>query len=215
LFYFKKIPNLISSAASKSLWHLPRDKKQIALTFDDGPTVEVTEYVINVLRYYNIKATFFCIGNNIINAPMLFISLKSEGHTIGNHTYSHLDGWFTKFEDYINDVQATSKLTDSKLFRPPYGRITISQAKELRRLGYSIIQWDVMPGDFDEKLSQEDCLRHAIQYTENGSIIALHDSTVAQVNLEYMLPRYIDHCLQSGYQFVTIPTPAAINPPTP
>lgn len=184
------------------VWHKSRSEKTIYLTFDDGPIPEVTEWVLHILQQYQAKATFFCVGDNIRKHPLVYEQVKQAGHTIGNHTYNHLNGWKTPKEVYMHNInqfeQAAGK--DIHLFRPPYGKITRQQAKIVRQT-HQIIMWDVLSGDFDQNLSPAECLRKSIRYTEPGSIIIFHDSLKACKNLEYVLPQYLRHFHSLGYKF--------------
>jgi peptidoglycan/xylan/chitin deacetylase (PgdA/CDA1 family) len=157
-FLWIKTNRLIKYIFSNYVWNIPNVEKKVYLTFDDGPTPEITEWVLEQLKTYNAKATFFCIGNNIAKHPEIFKRLLNEGHTIGNHTQNHVKGWETENNTYFGEVEkcdeVISKQTniDSKLFRPPYGKIKPSQSNYLRKLGYKIIMWDVLSADFDNNL---------------------------------------------------------------
>ena len=192
-------PNLI--------WNKDTKEKIVYLTFDDGPIPNVTDFVLNTLKSFEIKATFFCIGDNIQKHPQIFQRIKSEGHAIGNHTYNHLKGWKTDDETYIENFFKCQQLTATNLFRPPYGRITKSQVAELnskfkiQNSKLDIIMWDVLSGDFDLKLSPEKCYQNVINKVRNGSIIVFHDSLKAWDRLEYALPKTIEHLLAKGYRF--------------
>ena len=181
-------------------WHRSRAEKRIFLTFDDGPIPDVTPFVINTLKRYGIKATFFCVGENIKKHPDLFDCLTKNGHRIGNHTYNHLNGWNTPDGTYLQNVDRCQRLTQTNLFRPPYGRGKRSQYKRLLN-DYDIIMWDVLSGDFDTKLSPEKCLHNVITHARNGSIIVFHDNVKATPRIRYALPRAIEHWLAAGYEF--------------
>lgn len=181
-------------------WHQSRDEKRIFLTFDDGPIPDVTPFIINILKNYGIKATFFCVGENIKKHPDLFESLIENGHRIGNHTYNHLNGWKTNNAAYFENIEKCQQLTQTSLFRPPYGRGRRSQYAVLRH-NYDIIMWDVLSGDFDINLSPEKCLQHVISHTRNGSIVVFHDNVKALPRVAFALPRAIEHWLKEGYEF--------------
>ncbi|MFC3196895.1 polysaccharide deacetylase family protein [Parapedobacter deserti] len=185
-------------------WHRNREEKQIYLTFDDGPIPDVTPFVINTLESYNIKATFFCVGENIKKHPDLFDRLIKNGHRIGNHTHNHLNGWKTPDEKYLENVARCQQLAHTDLFRPPYGRGSRSQYAKLRKAGYTIVMWDVLSGDFDTGLHPEKCLANVLNYTQNGSIVVFHDNIKAVPRLTYALPRAIEHWLAEGYAFGTL-----------
>lgn len=181
-------------------------QKSIYLTFDDGPIPEVTPWVLEVLKKYDIKATFFCVGNNIQKYPYLLEQIHQEGHTIGNHTYNHKNGFNTSTQEYIQDVLLTQEMLNKILpyqtpyFRPPYGRLTFSQAKHIAKT-HKIVMWSVLSGDFDLQLSGETVLEKTLQYTKSGSVVVFHDSIKAFPRLEYALPKYIEECLKMGYVF--------------
>lgn len=188
-------------------WRLPTTEKQLYLTFDDGPVPGPTDFVLETLSKHTIKATFFCIGDNVRKHPEVFKNVVAQGHVIGNHTFNHVKGWKTPLNDYVENttqcdsiVEAlNSKPGTTNLFRPPYGRITRAQIKALSN--YRIVMWDVLTHDYDQAKSPEACLKNSIRATRNGSIIVFHDSLKAERNMSYALPRYIDHFLGKGYNF--------------
>lgn len=188
-------PNLI--------WNKATDKKTVYLTFDDGPIPNVTEFVLNTLKSFNVKGTFFCIGDNINKHPQIFERIKKEGHAIGNHTYNHLKGWETDNKTYMDNFWKCQELTETNLFRPPYGRIKKSQISNLKSQtsNLEIIMWDVLSGDFDTKLSPEKCYQNVIKNVRNGTIIVFHDSLKAWDRLAYALPKTIEYLLEKGYRF--------------
>lgn len=188
-------------------WDMPSTDKRIYLTFDDGPIPIVTPFVLNILKEYHAKATFFCIGNNIDKHPDIYNDVKSAGHAIGNHTYNHLRGWNTDDEIYIENYLKTDKLLGTPLFRPPYGRIKRSQIKQLKatRPDINIIMWSVLSGDFDMTLKPELCLKNVMKHTRPGSIVVFHDSKKAFNRLEYVLPRALGLWKAEGYTFETLP----------
>lgn len=209
-FYWIKTNSLIKRIFSNYIWDVPNMENKIYLTFDDGPIPEVTEWVLEVLKEHQIKATFFCIGKNIQKHPAIFNKIINNGHAVGNHTFNHLNGWSTSTEDYLDNINLykseTSKheskiLNPSTLFRPPYGKIKTTQSKKLRRLGYKIIMWDVLSADFDQSITPEKCLENVIQNTRSGSVIVFHDSIKAFKNLEYTLPKSIAILKQKGFEF--------------
>ncbi len=208
-------PKLIKNLFPNLVWDLPTEQKVIYLTFDDGPTPEITAWTLNILKQYNAKATFFCIGKNVEEHPDIFNKVISEGHAIGNHTYNHVKGWKTSTKDYlknIEDAQNTilpqinnhqSSIID--LFRPPYGQIKPKQIKALSKLGYRIIMWSVLSVDWDKAVSKEKCLENVINNTTSGSIVVFHDSIKALVNMQYALPKVLDYFGKKGYVFKRIP----------
>ncbi|HKX87185.1 MAG TPA: polysaccharide deacetylase family protein [Flavobacterium sp.] len=187
-------------------------ERKIYLTFDDGPTPQVTEWTLDILKKENIKATFFCIGKNIETHPDIFEKVINDGHAIGNHTFNHRNGWKTKTKEYLENIEQCentiqnngSKKQKAKLFRPPYGKVTVKQSAKLRKAGYRIIMWDILTADFDTTVSPEKCLENAIQKVESGSIIVFHDSLKAKTNLEYALPKAIKFLKEKGFVFDSI-----------
>ena len=204
--YLVKSPLLLKWYYPSLTWNKSRAEKAIYLTFDDGPIPDVTEFVLKTLRDQQVKATFFCIGDNIRKHPQLFQQLLNEGHKVGNHTFNHLKGWKTDDATYLNNFEQCQRLTGSKLFRPPYGRIKKSQVRQIRERypDMNIIMWDVLSGDFDLKLTPESCYHNVDKYVENGSIIVFHDSLKAFERLQYALPRSIADLKAKGYQFRTL-----------
>lgn len=214
-----KIPKLITKWYSDYVWNINTKDKVIYLTFDDGPTPEVTDWTLNVLDKYNAKATFFCIGENVKKFPEIFHRVLNKGHRIGNHTYNHLDGWKTNFDTYIDNTQKAFEVIDSELknnskrstlnaqlcFRPPFGKIKSKQAKALMQKGYQIIMWDVVTMDWMLDINKERCLKNAIKNTVSGSIVVFHDSVKAFKNLEYALPKTLEYFSKRGYEFKQIP----------
>lgn len=188
------------------IWHIPVSEKKIFLTFDDGPIPDITDFVLEELAKFNAKATFFCIGDNVRKHPDVFIKLMQQGHSIGNHTFNHMNGWKTQDDLYLDNIRKCDVQlgTPTSLFRPPYGRISRSQAR-LLPADRKIVMWDVLSGDFSANLSHETCLNKSIRHTRPGSIILFHDSIKAAKNMQYALPRFLDHFAEKGYEFAAIP----------
>jgi peptidoglycan/xylan/chitin deacetylase (PgdA/CDA1 family) len=209
-YYWIKTNALIKKIFPKYIWDIPNTENKIYLSFDDGPIPEVTEWVLDQLKKYHAKATFFCIGDNIQKHPELFKKVIQEGHAIGNHTFNHLNGWKTTTENYVENVRlaetASCKLKTEhcKLFRPPYGKIKPSQSKRLMQLGYKIIMWDVLSADFDRTIEQEQCLENVISNVKSGSIIVFHDSLKASQNLKHTLPKTLELLSKKGFVFEII-----------
>ncbi|WP_276089846.1 polysaccharide deacetylase family protein [Pedobacter sp. JY14-1] len=201
--YLVKSPILLKWYYPSLTWHKNRDEQVIYLTFDDGPIPDVTEFVLKTLKTYSAKATFFCIGDNIRKHPGIFSKIKNDGHSIGNHTYNHLRGWATPDDTYLDNFSQCQQLTQTRLFRPPYGRIRKTQASGIRKLvpGMEIIMWDVLSGDFDQSLTPEKCLQNVLRHTTNGSIVVFHDSIKAFDRLKHALPGLLHHFSARGYQF--------------
>lgn len=196
-------PQILRSFYKESLWRMDKNEPAIYLTFDDGPIPELTTWVLDVLKEYNVKATFFCVGDNILKNPQIFERIKQEGHQVGNHTFNHLKGWKVTQTNYLENIEKCQVLTNTNLFRPPYGRIKKSQYKMLAK-NYKVVFWDVLTYDYDIFMTPEKCLENSIKYTRNGSIIVFHDNIKAQKNLKFALPHYIEHFLKLNYKFVTL-----------
>lgn len=202
--YTVKTPKLIQQFFASYLWRFSVSKKIVYLTFDDGPIPEVTDFVLTTLKNYNAKATFFCIGDNVRKHPTVFQNIINQGHAIGNHTFNHLKGWKTSTKNYIENVEKAEEYINSKLFRPPYGKIKKLQAKALEKRGYTIVMWDVISADFDQNISNEKCLINVIKNATNGSIIVFHDSIKAKERLEFALPKVLDYFSRKGFEFKAI-----------
>jgi peptidoglycan/xylan/chitin deacetylase (PgdA/CDA1 family) len=206
-----RTPFILPLVYPSLIWRMPADEKILYLTFDDGPVPGPTEFALEILQNTSTKATFFCIGDNVRKHPDVFNRILKNGHAIGNHTFNHLNGWKTPLADYVANIdrceaEMVKNFSNSNdqtyLFRPPYGRIKKTQIAALNR--YSIVMWDVLTHDYNQRLSQESCLRNAIRATRNGSIIVFHDSQKAQRNMTYTLPRFINHFQDKGFVFKSI-----------
>lgn len=198
-----KTPKWLKLLYPKLLWEANAANRCIYLTFDDGPIPIVTPFVLNILKQHNAKATFFCIGDNVCKHPAIFEQVKNEGHAIGNHTFNHLKGWKTEDNIYLGNFLQADKLLDTKLFRPPYGRIKRSQVKLLQQAkpGIQIVMWSVLSADYDATKSPEQCLDNVIKNTRPGDIVLFHDSLKAQERMEYALPRAMEYWSEEGYTF--------------
>ena len=200
---------IIKKLFSGFIWHKTNTKNTVYLTFDDGPIPEVTLWVLEKLKEYNAKATFFCIGDNIDKNPAVFKKIEDDGHGIGNHTYNHLNGWKTKNKTYLDNIKKCEEKLQhslkkknnlqSKLFRPPYGKLKIAQSRAIRQLGYKIIMWDILSADFDPSIPKEKCLENVLTNIKSGSIIVFHDSIKASKNLEYALPKTLEYLKQNNF----------------
>ena len=198
---FYSAPFWIRAIYPKGLiWRVPTSKQEVFLTFDDGPVPEVTPLVLDILKKYNVKATFFCVGENVQKYPEAFAMLLKDGNAIGNHTFHHVKAWETDYNLYLSEVEQCNLLVKSKFFRPPHGQINQKIARQLRK-DFRIIMWSALTGDYNKKLSGEQCLSNAIKNTRPGSIIVFHDSIKARERMEYALPQYIEYCLKEGYIF--------------
>lgn len=201
--YFINAPFFLRWYYTDVIWNKSRREKKLYLTFDDGPIPEITPWILNTLNQYGIKATFFCVGENITKHPDIYQRLVEEGHRLGNHTYNHLKGWDCGDEAYINNVYQCHQLTKSNLFRPPYARAKKSQLRKLKN-DFEFIYWDVLSGDFDVELAPDKCYQNVINYTKNGSIIVFHDNIKAIPRVKYALPKVITYFLEKGYTFHTL-----------
>jgi peptidoglycan-N-acetylglucosamine deacetylase len=200
--YLIRTPKLLRVLApSFAIWEKQESPEDPAvyLTFDDGPHPAATPFALDTLAKYNAQATFFCIGKNVIEHPEIYHRILNEKHTVGNHTHNHLKGWRTDTQTYIANTQQASKFIDSKLFRPPYGRIKNTQAKQLHEMGYSIIMWSLLSGDFDINLSPERCLENVVFHLKPGDIVVFHDSEKAWDRMSYVLPRVLEHCRKNKW----------------
>lgn len=200
---FYRTPSVLPLFYPSLLWRVDTPQKEIYLTFDDGPVKGPTDFVLDTLNSFNAKATFFCIGDNIKKHPGLFKKVIDGGHTVGNHTFNHLNGWKTTNEEYIrNTVDCQKLLPQKKFFRPPFGRIKRSQIPLLKE--YRIVMWDVLTFDYDRSLNEEKCLRGSTVATRSGSIVVFHDSIKAEKNLTYVLPRFMEDCASKGFSFKSL-----------
>ena len=198
--YLVKTPHFIQNLFPNYTWRIPTQEKVLYLTFDDGPIPTVTPWVLEQLEAFQARATFFCVGDNIRKHPEVFEQVVASGHAVGNHTFNHLNGWQTENISYFHNVRHCANMVHSVLFRPPYGRLKPKQAQFLQR-HYRIVMWDVLSGDFDPKLSEEQCLANVINNAENGSIIVFHDSLKAEDKLHYVLPKVLEYFAEQGYVF--------------
>ena len=198
--FIEQPPLLYRVLFPECVWRLHNNDKTVYLTFDDGPIPEVTPWVLDLLDSYNIKATFFCVGDNVKRNPELFQEIKRRGHSVGNHTMNHLQGIKTTSRRYLRNVAEANELIDSPFFRPPHGLLRWEQASVLRE-HYTIIMYDVVSRDYNRKLTGELVLNIVKRYTWQGSISVFHDSLKAEKNMKYALPRAIEWLKEQGYKF--------------
>lgn len=198
--FIERPPILYRMLFSEALWRIPQKEKMVFLTFDDGPIPQVTPWVLDVLKQYNVPATFFCTGDNVARNPQLFDSLRAAGHQVGNHTMSHVKGINMNTPDYLRNIEKADDLIKSPLFRPPHGFIRPSQFAAIKEK-YTTVMWDVVTRDYSNQLNGEQVFDNVRKYTRNGSIIVFHDSLKSEKNLRYALPRAIEWLLENGYRF--------------
>ena len=201
------LPGWMTSMFPEAIWRIPSEEKVVYLTFDDGPVPEVTPQVLDILESNNIKATFFCVGDNVAKHPELFKQIKQSGHSVGNHTYNHVRGFKTKNAKYIDNIEKADKLIKSSLFRPPHGTLKKLQYNTVIKK-YWLIMWDVISCDYDPNLTPDQCLSNVTDFVQNGSIITFHDSIKAKNNVLKVLPEAIAFLKKEGYSFRKIEFPA-------
>ncbi len=185
-------------------WDFYGESKKVFLTFDDGPTPDVTEWVLTHLKEYQAKATFFCLGRNVDHFPDIYEKIIGDGHSVGNHSYSHLKGFGSSNRTYFEDIEMARNLINSDLFRPPYGRIRPSQVNEIVK-NYRIIMWNVLSIDYNRKIPGEKVVQNVMKNVTSGSIVVFHDSSKARKNLYYALPKVLEQLTARGYELVSIP----------
>lgn len=205
MFYWHSNPDWLARLFPEVIWHKSRTAKKIYLTFDDGPVPDATEFVLDQLEQYKAKATFFCVGENVEKHSSIFQKVKTAGHKVGNHTYNHLNGWENNFLPYMKNVEACdSVMVEAGVcFRPPYGKLTMKQYREIKK-DREIVMWDILTGDFDAELSPKQCLNNSIKHTKNGSVVVFHDSLKNITTLTEVLPKYLKHFDELGYEFAAL-----------
>lgn len=199
-----KVPGVLLKLFPGLEWRISTSEKAVFLTFDDGPHPEITQWVLEQLDHYNAKATFFCVGENVSNYPETAKNIQRLGHAIGNHTHNHLKGWKTSDLEYVKNTVKASQHVQSKLFRPPYGRITRNQINLLKAKGYRIIMWNLLSCDYSQHLNTDKALQALIKNTTSGSIVVFHDSVKASSNVKQILPTYLQFLKDNGYKCLPI-----------
>ncbi|MEC8853113.1 MAG: polysaccharide deacetylase family protein [Bacteroidota bacterium] len=195
------MPIILPQLFPSLIWEKSTIEKKVWLTFDDGPTPKITPFVLDTLQNFNVKATFFCLGEQIEKHPEILKRITAEGHSIGNHSYSHPNGFTTCTKKYLEDVKKCQEIIpETKLFRPPFGNIYPWQISKLKK-EYKIIMWDVVGWDFDKNTSKEKCFLNVVNNVGSGSIILLHDNEKAQENLQYALPKIIEALKERRFAF--------------
>ena len=206
MFYLVKTPWILKKLYPECIWNIKTVEKVIYLTFDDGPDPVATTFVLEELEKFNAKATFFCIGKNVEEHPDIYKRIIDEGHAVGNHTYNHLNGWYTDDAVYLENIFKAKNLIDSNLFRPPYGKITKFQLKQLPAAKYKLkaIMWSVLSGDFDDQVKGEECYLTVIKNAREGSVVVFHDRPSALDRVTYALPLVLKYFTEKGFEFRSI-----------
>lgn len=202
--YLVKTPNALKPLANDLLWSLDHCENKMFLTFDDGPTPDITHQILDILDQYHAKATFFCIGGNVKSNLDVYSEILARGHKTGNHTWNHMNGWEYSDYSYFRNVIECAELVDSNLFRPPYGRIKPSQVRGLKHK-YKIVMWDVLSGDWETELAPEQCLLNVTKHAKSGSIVVFHDSEKSKNNMLFALPKVLKHFTDKGFSFDVLP----------
>ena len=203
--FFHKTPRIVKWLYPQLAWSIDSPEKNIYLTFDDGPIPGLTEFILDELKEFDAKATFFCVGDNLKKHPQIAQRAFEEGHTLGNHTFNHIKGWATSTKYYLDNIQKCDEELEPfaskvNLFRPPYGKIKREQIREVHR-SHKVIMWDVLTGDYSPGVEAEACLSNSIRATRAGSIVLFHDNNKAEKNVKYALPRYLEYFKKEGYHF--------------
>lgn len=198
------LPGLFTSLFREAVWRINTAEPVVFLTFDDGPVPEITPWVLDLLQEENMKATFFCVGENVQKHPGVYRRILDEGHSVGNHTFNHVQGFRKTNQEYFANIEKAARLIDSDLFRPPHGRIKATQYHHLKRK-FRIVMWDVVSCDYDARLAPEEVFRNIRHFVRPGSIITFHDSVKAERNLKEVLPQAIRWIKEQGYRFEAIP----------
>ncbi len=201
--YFTRTPHIARLLYPDLLWKVKTDKKNIYITFDDGPAPEVTPEALDLLASYDARATFFCVGERVEKHPELYRRVLEQGHTTGNHTWDHLMGTRTDTIAYLASVEKAARLVRSNLFRPPYGKITGRQVRQLRD-NYRIVMWSVLPGDFDRHRTREQVREAAVRHTKGGSIVVFHDNMKFKEKMLFALEGFLKHFTGEGYRFLPL-----------
>lgn len=198
------IPKVLKKIYPLLNWDETPDGNEVFLTFDDGPIPEVTPWVLEKLKEYDVKATFFCIGDNVLKHPKIYQRILDEGHAVGNHTHKHLKGWNTDDGTYLKDIENAGEFISSNLFRPPYGRIKKSQIKLIQSLNYHIIMWSILSGDYNKNRSPEACFNNVKRNLKPGSVVVFHDSIKADNNMRYALEKTLILMRENNFKGVSI-----------
>lgn len=201
--YLPKTPKIAKKIFPKLTWEQNSSENAVFLTFDDGPTPGITNWVLNQLKQYDAQATFFCLGKNVVLNQELFDQILKDGHAVGNHTFNHLNCWKTPIKSYLKDIMSCEKVFHSKMFRPPYGKLKPGVRTKILE-NYQIVMWDVMSYDFDDKLSPKECVTNVLENIKPGSIVVFHDSLKAKDNLRNSLPIILKALHEEGIKMKSL-----------
>lgn len=203
MFYFVKMPSLLRKIVSGRLWDIDTEERVLYLTFDDGPHPIITEKVLDLLAEYNAKASFFCVGANVQKHPATYSRIVNEGHSIGNHTMQHLNASKVKDSEYLQDIRDAKVFIDSKLFRPPYGRLSSFLQKQIEgvSIDLKVVMWSILSGDFDSKITVEKCRDNVLLNAKAGDIIVFHDSEKAEEKMLFALEATLKYFTEQGFKF--------------
>ncbi|MBS1737181.1 MAG: polysaccharide deacetylase family protein [Bacteroidetes bacterium] len=196
MFYLVRPPWLVKKYLSEAIWEIDTPENELFLTFDDGPHPEVTPFVLEQLKIYDARATFFCVGSNVQKYFEVYKQIINEGHAVGNHTFNHLNAWKVGDKKYLDDISKARKIIDSELFRPPYGRISRFLINALKGKNYNLttIMWSALSGDFDPSIKADECFLNVSHHAKKGAVIVFHDSAKSFPILKEVLPRVLQYC---------------------
>jgi peptidoglycan/xylan/chitin deacetylase (PgdA/CDA1 family) len=200
-----RVPTWIRMFFPNRIWQMNVQEKVLFISFDDGPHEIITPQVLDMLAKHGAKATFFCLGKNVLLHPSIFDRIITEGHAVGNHSHHHLNGWKTHDEKYQDDIIAAAGCIPSNLFRPPYGRLTSSQARRLQEAGFQVVMWSVLSADYNKEITKEKCAMRVLENIQPGAIVLFHDSEKAAHNMLYALELLLKYATELGYRLEAIP----------
>ncbi len=200
-----RVPTWIRMFFPNRIWQMNVQEKVLFISFDDGPHEIITPQVLDMLAKHGAKATFFCLGKNVLLHPSIFDRIITEGHAVGNHSHHHLNGWKTHDEKYQDDIIAAAGCIPSNLFRPPYGRLTSSQARRLQEAGFQVVMWSVLSADYNKEITKEKCAMRVLENIQPGAIVLFHDSEKAAHNMLYALELLLKYATELGYRLEAMP----------
>lgn len=200
-----RVPTWIRMFFPNRIWQMNVQEKVLFISFDDGPHEMITPQVLDMLAKHGAKATFFCLGKNVLLHPSIFDRIITEGHAVGNHSHHHLNGWKTPDEKYQDDIIAAAGCIPSNLFRPPYGRLTSSQARRLQEAGFQVVMWSVLSADYNKEITKEKCAMRVLENIQPGAIVLFHDSEKAAHNMMYALELLLKYATEQGYRLEAMP----------